>query len=181
MCVEEEWELTITEPDWALAAPQISTVMTPFEDANDFYLALAINHRFDPTFSAGGMELQLWYQGELLGWQSVDGVVLATPGETIKWTQRLELKGGKLWFSVVNGDSTTWGSFGQGESMHLTLSTTLPDLDDYHPNVSIDNSGILFASNRVGSLVLKTVRGYDANGDLLAEDKNPVTVFGLQQ
>jgi hypothetical protein len=177
-CIEEEWELVVSEPDALLAAPQLGTVMTPFEDSNDFYLAFAINHRLDPTFSAGGLEVQLWYQGQLLGWQAVEGGVLSSTNETVRWTQRLEIKGGKLRFSIVQGDSTTWGKFGQGESMHLELDTTLADLNDYHPNVSIESSGVLFASNRVGSLVLKKVRGFAADGTQVSVDSDPIVVFG---
>ena len=180
-CIEEEWELLGSQPDALVAGPQLGTVMTCFEDADDFYFALAINHRFEPSFSAGGLEVQLWYQGQLLGWQAVDGGVLSTANETIRWTQRLEIKGGKLRFSIVQGDSTTWGQFGQGESTHLELATTLTDLNDYHPNVSIENSGVLFASNRVGSLVLKKVRGFAADGTPVAVDSDPVTVFGPPQ
>ena len=93
------------------------------------------------------------------------------------WTQRLELEGSRLRFSVVNGRSSTWGSFGQGQSAHLSVATTLTDLNGYQPNVSAANSGVTFAANRVSSLVLKAVRGYSDTGDLLARDCEPVVVF----
>ena len=179
--IEEDWELIVTEPDAALGAPHVGTSMTPFEDAADFYLAFVVNQRFNPTYSAGGMELQLWYQGAQLGWLTFGETVLCTPNETIKWTQRLELKQSKLRFSVVKGNSTTWGDFGAGESMHLELATTLTDLNDYHPNVSAENSGVVFASNRVGSLSLKKVRGYDKNGVMVLQDTHPVVVFAQGQ
>lgn len=179
--IEEDWELIVTEPDAALGAPHIGTIMTPFEDAGDFYLTFVVNHRFNPSFSAGGMELQLWYQGQQLGWQTFGEGLMSTPNEKVKWTQRLELKESKLRFSVVKGTSTTWGDFGAGESMHLELVTTLTDLNDYHPNVSAENSGVVFASNRVGSLSLKRVRGYDKNGVLVLQDTDPVVVFALGQ
>lgn len=181
IAVEEDWELTITQPDPALGAPQIGTVMTPFEDSGDFYLAFVVNHRFNPAYSVGGMELQLWYQGEQLGWLTFGEGLLSLPNETIRWTQRLELKQEKLRFSVVQGTSSTWGDFGAGESMHLELTTTLTDLNDYHPGVSARNSGVVFASNRVGSLSLKKVRGYDKNGALVLQDNDPVIVFALGQ
>ena len=176
--IEEDWELTITEPDALLSAPQIGTVMTPFEDADTLYLAFAMNHRVNTTFRPGGMELQLWYQEQLLGWNTFGSELMVTPNETITWTQRLEIQGSKLRFSIVNGKSATWGNFGQGESMHLDIATTLTDLNDYHPNVSAKNSGVSFAANRVGTLVLKKVRGYDKQGELLVEDKDPLVVFG---
>ncbi len=176
--IEEEWELTITDPDAAVSAPQVSTIMTPFEDADTLYLAFTVNHRVNNSFSPGGMELQLWYQGELLGWFTMANEVMGTANEKISWTQRLEVQSGKLRFSIVKGKSTTWGEFGQGESMHLEITTTLPDLNDYHPNVSIESSGITYGSNRVGTLVLNRVRGFDKVGTLVAEDADAVVVFG---
>ena len=175
--IEEDWELTVTEPDPAVAAPQLATVMTPFEEAGTLYLSFVMNYRLHPSFTAGGMELELWYQGQQLGWLTVGDGVLSTPNEKVTWTQRLELKNHSLHFSVMKGDSTTWGSFGQGNSLHMNITTTLTDLNDYHPNVSVDSSGITYASNRVGTLVLKAVRGYDASGELIAQDKDPVVVF----
>src|SRR5262249_49793026 len=124
-----------------------------------------------------GMELQLWFQGQLLGWQSAYDGVLATMHEKIAWTQRLELKEGKLWFSVVAGQSATWGAFGAGNSLQLSIDTTLPELNSYQPILAVENSGVVFASNRVDSLVLKTVRGYSADGSLALEDNQPVPVF----
>ncbi len=177
MQIEEDWELNITEPDPTIAAPQVVTVMTPFENASDFYMAFAVNHRFNPSNSTGGMELQLWYQGEQMGWLSVDSGLLSTSDEKINWTQRLEIKNCRLRFSVVNGTSTTWGSFGQGESMHMSIATTLSDLNYYRPKTSAGNSGISYASNRVGNLVLKSVRGYNDQGNLVLEDSAPMTVY----
>jgi hypothetical protein len=176
--IDEDWELTITQPDCLISAPQVGTVMTPFDDADNIYWAFALNHRVNSSFAAGGMELQLWYQGQLLGWYTLGSEVMSTMNEKVTWTQRLEIQGGKLRFAVVNGQSDTWGTFGQGESLHLDITTTLPDLNDYHPKVSIDNSGVMFAANRVGTLILKAVRGYDKDGTLVSEDTNPVTVFG---
>src|SRR5262249_52919241 len=117
------------------------------------------------------------FQGQLLGWLSAQEQALATPQETIAWTQRLELKQGKLWFSVAGGQSETWGTFRTGNSLHLCIDTTLPDLNCYHPSVSAENSGVVFASNRVTWLVHKTVRGYTADGSLALEDNRLIAVF----
>ena len=78
---------------------------------------------------------------------------------------------------MLNGRSSTWGSFGHDNIARLSVATTLTDLNSYSPNVSSANSGVTFAANRVNSLVLKAVRGYSASGDLIAEDTNPVVVF----
>ena len=57
------------------------------------------------------------------------------------------------------------------------MATTLTDLNSYCPNVSVANSGVTFAANRVRSLKLRTVRGYSDSGELLVEDTHPVVVF----
>ena len=63
-------------------------------------------------------------------------------GETITWTQRLSLSAGSLSFNVVNGQSTTWGQFGQGQgNLGLSVSSTLADLGGYKPDYSIVEVG----------------------------------------
>ena len=175
--VEEDWQLVVSGPDVDICAPQLGTVMTPFSSAAGFHLTFAINHRSNQGFQPGGMELQVWYQGVLLGSTSTGDSVLNTDNEEIRWTQKLELRNHRLWFSIVDGQSSTWGTFGQGESMHLSIATTLPDLNEYHPSISVQHSGVVFASNRVRSLVLKAVRGYSADGECVLEDLTPVIVF----
>ncbi len=180
MRIEEDWELVVNEPDQLVSAPQLGTVMTPLKDIEDVYLAFALNHRINPTYTTGGMELQLWYNGNQIGWLSLGNAHFATKGEKVTWTQRLELKNGKLRFTIANGNSKTWGSFGQGDSIHLSVKTNLGDLNDYHPQVSMANSGVTFASNRVASLVLKAVRAYNSQGQLVASQAAPASVFPPQ-
>ena len=38
---------------------------------------------------------------------------------------------------MLNGRSSTWGSFGHGNIARLSLATTLTDLNSYSPNVSM--------------------------------------------
>jgi hypothetical protein len=85
---------------------------------------------------------------------------------------------------VINGQSQTWGNFGgsNGNSGHLTLGINigLPNLNGYDPNVSLDNSGVSFASNLVVSQTLMAVRWYDAKGNLLAQFTDPQIVHPQQ-
>ncbi len=55
------------------------------------------------------------------------------------------------------------------------MTTTLGDLNGYTPTVSVENSGIAYAANRVQSLVLKRVRLFVSTGEVL-EDTAPRTV-----
>ena len=49
--------------------------------------------------------------------------VCETQGETLTWTQQMTLSGGSVNFNVVNGQSLTWGKFGQGQGL---LGSELP-------------------------------------------------------
>jgi hypothetical protein len=71
-------------------------------------------------------------------------------------------------FEVSDGSSQTWGAFGGEGYLRAAVATDLTDLGGYDPGVSVENSGVGFAGNRVASLVLKRVRLYTAVG-LLAE------------
>ena len=49
------------------------------------------------------------------------------------------------------------------------MPTTLENLNSYHPTVSVGNSGISYAANRVQSLVLKRVRVTTSEGEVLED------------
>ena len=83
---------------------------------------------------------------------------------------------GVLTVSITNGTSQTWGAFGGGEKLRASVETTLTNLNGYNPQISVSNSGVGFSSNRVGSLVLKRVRTYTAEGEVV-EDNEPKTVY----
>jgi len=57
--------------------------------------------------------------------------------------------------------------------------TELTNLNTYDPAVSLTNSGVGYASNRVTSLTLTAIRAYSAAG-LIGQDTNPKVVFPRQ-
>lgn len=178
--VEEDWELVVGTPSANNDAPQVTCVMSPLGDADVIYTTFMVNHHDMPTFAAGGLQVQAWNGGKLASSKQIaDQTVLATPGETIRWTQSMSITPDGLVFQVLNGTSTTWGEFG-GDSLKLVVATTLTNLNAYSPTVSVEHSNISFASNRVQSLVLKSVRVYGETG-LLGEDNNPRVVFPKNQ
>ena len=123
------------------------------------------------------MQIQVWSGDNVLSYASPNGSEqFSTSGETVTWTQSVSLgtRGG-LRFSV-EGDSTTWGHFGGSKQMRLWLGTSLTSLNAYRPSVSVANSGVGFAANRVERLVLKEVRYYSAQG-LLARDATERVVY----
>ena len=163
--VEEDWELVVGQPDPATNAPQLTCVFSPIAEVNTAYAAFDINHHSQPSYKAGGLQLQVWSNNTpLLSDNDPDGETLSTTGETITWTQSMELSAGALTVAITKGSSDTWGTFGGGGKLKATVGTSLTNLNGYSPDVSVANSGIGFASNRVQSLRIKCVRYYKANG-----------------
>src|SRR4051812_38781311 len=79
--------------------------------------------------------------------------VCSTTGETISSTQRMHLSSGSVTVNVVNGQSTTWGNFGQGEgSLGVNFSSPVSDLSSYQPAYSASMSGASWQANRVTSM-----------------------------
>ena len=167
--VEEDWELVVDTPDANNVAPQVTCAISPTGQLNSLYATIEFNHQSQPDFVAGGMQLQLWNgESPVSTHKYPNNAVMSQPGETVSWTQAMTLTGGNLVYSVVNGESVTWGSFGWA-CLHVSAASDLPNLNGYDANVSVQNSGVGFASNRVQSLVLKAVRLVTSTGEVLAD------------
>lgn len=176
-CIEEDWELIVQEPDTSTQAPQVTCVTSPTANINNIFAMFTLNHRTLPQYSAGGLQLQIWDGESPVTRRSAHKAeLLHSNDETIQWTQRMKVGGGQLTFEIVNGTSTTWGSFGDSGQIKLGVYTWLDDLNGYSPTVSQKNSEIGYASNRVTSLILKRVRSY-ADGDLVGDDATPRVVY----
>jgi hypothetical protein len=173
--VEEHWELKIAEPDSASSSPQTSMVMSPTGDADEQYFVFTLNHHNSSGFQAGGLQVQEWDGDDLVDDRSAheDGT-LSHSGETITWVQRLELTNGLLKFGVYNGTSETWGTFG-GSDMTLSAQSSLGQLNGYRPAVSLTESQVGFAENRVDSLVLKKLVWKTSDGQVY-EQNAPIPI-----
>lgn len=165
--IEEHWQLDVGGPDTSRSAPQVSMVMSATGDLNDDFFVLTINHWSHPDFSPGGLQLQRWRGEDCVasdnGGQSA---LLNTDGEAITWVQRLSLDGSVLKFEVVDGQSVTWGGFGNTGLLQMNVSTELTRLNNYLPAVSLTESGIGYAGNRVSSLTLQKLRWQTADGQV---------------
>jgi len=169
--VEEDWELVVATPDPNSDGPQVTVAMSPIGHVRSVHAALELNHRTLPGFVPGGLQLQLWENESALDSNPFPNTaVMAHPGETVRWTQSMELVEGKLWFEITDGSSTTWGSFGGQGYLKSDVDTQLENLNGYNPAVSVNNSGIGYASNRVQSLTLKRVRITTSDGETLEDD-----------
>jgi len=179
--VEEDWVLTVNEPDNERAAPQVATQMAPAPDS-PYYCIFQINHRELSQFVTGGLQVQIWYGDSNKGYKSYGSAALATTNETVTWTQRLEKNadGYRLKFSIVAGSSFTWGNLADaGLSVKCNAIDVSPQdisLDNYDPGYSVSNSGITFGANRVYLLQLVQVRKYRKNGSVEV-DVTPRTVY----
>ena len=90
------------------------------------------------------------------------------------------MSGNRVVFSVVNGQSTSWGPFG-GESLKLRLPVNIPNLNAYSSNLSDAKTEVTYGGNRVKRLVLKEVRHYSADDALVTSELSPKLVFRAEQ
>lgn len=176
--VEEDWVLVVNTPDTVDEGPQITTCMSPVGDNSTPFVAFDINYREYPTFQSGGMQLQVWSNdanNQVLSTSTQGTSLLATPGETISWTQQMSLSNGAIAYDISNGQSQTWGKFGQGNNLGVQFTTSLASLGGYSPNVSKAKSGVTWEANHVTSLTIVQVRYY-SGGQLVSTDTNPRSV-----
>ena len=179
LAVVEDWELVLHEPNEALNAPQFHTVMSPFGHLDSLFAQVTWNYRELADFVAGGLQIQAWDGETPLADKSFGSEKLSTTAETVRWTQILRTDGAYVSFTIKNGQSTTWGSFGYpAQNMKISGAANLPNLNGYNPSLSVGNSRITFGSNRVESLKITEVRYYGASG-LLGVDTTDRVVFEL--
>jgi len=178
--VEEDWEMVVTNPDTTTDAPQATFVISPVSDLSSLHAAFEVNQQTLPSYSPGGLQLQLWDGDRPIEQRKFpNSAALATPGETVSWTQTMHLAGGNLIFEITSGSSTTWGTFGGQGYLKIICDTSLANLNSYSPDVSLANSGIGFAANRVQSVVLKAVRLITSDGQIL-EDTTPRVLYAQE-
>jgi hypothetical protein len=156
-------------------APQFETLMCPFPVASDIFARVTWNYWELPDYVPGGFQMQTWAGDGLQLRRERQAGLFSTAGETVTWTQELEIDGCSVYFGIKNGQSTTWGNFG-GEEMRLRLLTTASNLNGYRPVVSVDGSGINYGANRVIVLRINEVRHYDEQGQLISTDRSPLVV-----
>jgi len=181
--VEEDWQVVVANPDPVSIGPQITTCINPNSDPAGAFVTFYLNYQDYPSWSPGGLQVKAYGAASdpasappLLDTASQGSGVCETQGETITWTQRLSLSGGNLNYNAVNGQSTTWGKFGQGQgTLGVSMPCTLSDLGAYKPDYSVSKSGVSWQANRVTSMTLLQVRYY-SGGQLISTDSTPRTV-----
>jgi len=170
--VEEDWEVVIDQPDLVAEGPQITTSMTPHEDIAGLFFAFNINYRGEDPYETGGLEVVAYDGDTILQVDTQHEKLLEFDNEVIRWTQLMRLTGGgAIDYKILNGQSSTWGNFGQGSGTNLDLSQliNMTQFTDYHPDTSLKFSGVGWQGNRVQSMALVKVRYY-LGGELIAID-----------
>ena len=157
--IEEHWELEIGQPEPTAAAPQVSMVMSPTGDLDCRYFVFTLNHRLGGEQGPGGLQLQLWDADQAIDTSATLGEeVLWRENEVIRWTQRMSLESGQVLCEIVDGDSDTWGDFGGDGVLRVATDAPGANLNSYRPGLSINESGVDFAGNRVRTLTLTKLR-----------------------
>lgn len=163
--IEEHWELAIGEPDVAVSAPQATMVMSPNDDLDGQFFLFTINHRSVPSYEPGGLQVQLWNGEEAVDAESWGDSPLDQASDTISWVERLKVEDGTLSFEICDGSSSAWGNFGGSGGLAISTPTGLENLNGYRPQISIGESQVGYAGNRVQRLLLKELRWRTANGE----------------
>ena len=175
--VEEDWQLVIASPDPDESGPQITTCMSPVSDGSTPFVAFDLNYRDFPTYQAGGLEVKVYANGNVTDFvtdsSSQGNNLLQTRNETISWTQRMSLTAdNSVTFTIVNGQSTTWGGFGPNQGLDpVDFTAQITSLASYSPDTSVAKSGAGWQPNRVSQMTLVRVRYYRA-GQLISTDNN---------
>ncbi len=165
--IEEHWELTVGGPEIDRCAPQVSLVMSPTGDMDSHHFVFLLNHSTYPDFISGGLQMQHWDGDSMVTTVNSNHTdILSYDNETITWVQKLSLHNGNVLFDVDDGRSDTWGAFGDGDGLILWTGVAMNRLNNYRPAVSIGESGITFAGNRVSSLVLTKLVWKTADGEV---------------
>jgi hypothetical protein len=169
--VEEDWELVLGTPDENSCGPQVACTMSPLGHIDGTHFTLEINHRSVPYWSPGGITLHHWHgESRQQSMDRQDRSVMQSNGETVTWTQILDVDEGILTFQIKDGASTTWGPFGYSNHLKLQAWWSAGHINDYTPDVSVARSGVAYAGNRVQSLKLLPVRATLADGQTVTDN-----------
>ncbi len=172
--IEEDWTLVIGTPNSVNHAPGVKMIMSTQGDLLGYSADYSINYHKEgnpAAFAAGGYGIELCSptQTAPVTTAGPGSDLLNTQGETLTWTQRLDLSNGTLTFSLWNGSSTTWGTT-SGQILSVSSACSLADLSNYDPTFSVAQSGPTWWPDRVTSLTLTAVRYYNASATLINTD-----------
>ncbi len=167
--IEEDWVLDVADPEPGGNLPQIETVFGPSSPATGTHAIFQVNHGSLPAFGEGGMQLQAWWGGYLVGYRSQFAPQeLNVAIERLTYTTAIRVCGnGHVHLYVVNGHSLTWGDFATDgaentSNLHIRIESAKVNLNDWNSQNSIDYSRVTYGGNRVNKYVRSAIRYYTA-------------------
>lgn len=166
--VEEDWSLEVGEPNLAVNAPQVSLVMSPHNHLESQFFMFLLNYRTLPGYAPGGCQVQSWLGSQVEDYRNGTNTnPLETVSEVVSWTQVMSVgSNGVVSFEVKNGTSASWGGFGGQGLLKTSVWTGQSNLNSYQPQISLNQSGIGFAGNRVASLTIQRIAWHMSDGQV---------------
>jgi len=165
--IEEDWLLNIADPDPAADCPQVVTVFGPTDPSSGTHCVFELNHGTEPNFNEGGMQVQVWWGDNLVGYKTQHAPTeFYVAIEQVTYTTVIEVQNAKLNLFVTNGESVTFGNFGDSgtTSLKIQLDTARTNLNAFDPGNSIEHSRVSYGANRVNRFVRSEIRYYTASG-----------------
>jgi hypothetical protein len=165
--IEQDWVLVVGKPDARRYSPQLFFQLYP-ESGSDICCQLLVNYSDQPTFSAGGVQIQVWQNQTVLDGRdnNPNQAVLTADSETVTFTLVMEIRDRKLHFDAINVSSTSWGDI---SNLSVSTDYTAESFETYSSDDTVEKSGILLGANRVTSLTLREVRKIDSAGTVATE------------
>ena len=167
--VEEDWVVYIRNPDPAVTAPQIVNVISPVADMNSVFGIIELNHASQPSFHAGGGQVQAWNNDQSIDvkWTADDGALWRSY-DKLEYTVRMEIKDGKVYFTLKNGRSKTWGKFAT-TGVTASVASTIQSLEEYSPAESVKNTSINVGAHRIELMYQRACRKYSGSTEVSAD------------
>lgn len=171
--VQEDYKLQLDTPNLVKNTPQF---VTCFNIDSDTFIVVTFNFRDQPVHDPGGIQIQLWDQGNLVDTVDVTLNSLNVSGDTVTWTQKYKINQGKLEMSIVGIGSQAWGQINNTASIfqdpaHLSTFNT------YDPAESVAESHINYGRNAVTWFGMTECRKYDDKGKKIWIDSTPKVIF----
>ncbi len=166
--VEEDWELSVTEPKPMVHSPQLTFYLTPDQSQAGIYFQLQINHAAREGFTGGGFMVTAISDDVAFDEARSDfRDPLSFEGEQVRWTSVMAVIDGNLLFAIKDGVGSHWGNFGGPEYILRMPAGSIQSLRNYSPGHSAESTDIGFGANRVDSLVLTKSRSYYTDGSVV--------------
>lgn len=172
--VEEDWVALVAQPDPSTSSPQILNVISPTQSTSGIFGLIQVNHRDQPTFYEGGLQVQARRDSEFIAAaQARRTSVLSRSNDSLRYTVGMQLTETGIRFELLNGSSRTWGKFAE-TPVSVSVAASGLTLEDYSPEFSAENSCVNLGAHRIELLYLNTTRRIFDDGEVVTDTSNRV-------